>query len=723
MIMRTVRRQLQKEQMDLAEQQRQDMLNRAQANNKPIQYLDEGYLRRTTMDPTDLAFQKIVIPRVTTVLTTEGIRAIINVKMNSLRTSGWTDYSNINVTLARGIEKDIRNASAVLRGILYHEGGHIKRTIPLPVLMRMYNDMIAGTGRAKLTRTDCEKYHGAWNLAEDQCMEMKVVDDSPNKAMYFLPMVLDVVLGQFKAVKALQDKAAAGETVSQADIDAAQQVGISAYEYTAWRRYLPKALRREMRQRYVAKRGEAATRTMEKALTAYMRAKDPIEAIDAIVAFHNSLHDKGMKVDNHDEMAGWWMSLPEGVLPENIAPAIDDDEDLNDDMGGFAADDDDDDDDDDEDFQALPEGSEEAGEAPENQDWVPPSEYDNTFQDDEDEADDEADALGDKADAPEADTPVTPDDDDEDFTPPTPNDEDVERDSTNVPADDDEMTEELERMLNEAIEERNADPILNSIDLEFHGAITDGVIGSMLPPLVSTAETSLLITGTAMSLAERLEEAFHAVTVEQSPSWREQQTRGVLNVGRYLTRQPGDREFFRDYDGGEGEKPGYNLAVSVLLDYSGSMSGSEGELAATAYAMKKACDNLDIPCTVVLWDHDARLLWDGLDKAEYVPVFKAEGGTSPIIALNDICNHRYERETHIVLFMTDGEFNTEDGYLNRWRTEGAYFIGTYYKHGKAPTTKELADLSKKGFDITHGVTELGDLVDLMEQALCDSVKP
>ena len=49
----------------------------------------------------------------------------------------------------------------------------------------------------------------------------------------------------------------------------------------------------------------------------------------------------------------------------------------------------------------------------------------------------------------------------------------------------------------------------------------------------------------AEALAQQIEDAFHAHTMDRAPAWVEQQRRGVLNVGRYMTRQPGDTEFFR----------------------------------------------------------------------------------------------------------------------------------------------------------------------------------
>lgn len=690
MILRSVRRQLQQEQQQQADRQRQETIARVRATVQPKGVIAERYLQRTHVDPAELAFQKVVIPRTTAVLSSEGIRATVNVKMDAARNSGWTDYTNINVTMAKGIEADPRNASAVLRGVLYHEGGHIKRTVPLPVLINRYNEAIKGTGRARLTGADMRTYHTAWNIAEDQRMEMLVVDDSPNKARYFVPMVLDIVMGQFKALQTLRQMTNEGHTVTDEEMAKALDDEANCYPYLAWRRYMAKDLRRGLRAKYIARYGIDQCRAIEKSLTSYMRATDPIQTIDAIIAYHNALNANRMTIliDNHDGMTGGYF----GDLDQDDAPPITGDIDI-------------DDDDDDEPGFDMPDMPE-----PEDMSWVPPSEYDTSI-DGDDEQEGEDDGPG-----------MNPDDTDDEAAPTQqPTNEDVERDSTNID-DGDFGPEDVERMLNEAIEERNADPVLNEMAREFNSTMACDVPGSKLLPLHSTAETNVVTVGTAMTLAEQLEEAFHAVTIEAAPTWREQQTRGVLNVARYLTRQHGDREFFRDFDGGEGSKPGHDMAVSVLLDYSGSMGGSEAELAAVAYAMKAACDSLDIPCTVVLWDHQAKLLWDGEDRAEHVPVFSAQGGTDPTIALSDIVNHRYDRENHVVLIMTDGGFSTPDGYLNHYRHEGTFFIGSYYKHGTACTPRDLQELSSKGFDIVHGVQHLGELVNLLEQALCESVK-
>ena len=89
---------------------------------------------------------------------------------------------------------------------------------------------------------------------------------------------------------------------------------------------------------------------------------------------------------------------------------------------------------------------------------------------------------------------------------------------------------------------------------------------------------------------------------EHAPSWQTGQRVGVLDVMRYKTRQPGDMEFFRNIaEGGDLRLP--NLAVSVLLDGSGSMSSYVTALGKAAYAIKSACDACEVPCTVTRVRH------------------------------------------------------------------------------------------------------------------------
>ena len=76
----------------------------------------------------------------------------------------------------------------------------------------------------------------------------------------------------------------------------------------------------------------------------------------------------------------------------------------------------------------------------------------------------------------------------------------------------------------------------------------------------------------AEALADEIERSFQAATMDRQPAWVEGQNRGIINVGRYeVARQSPafDTDFYRDWV--EDDQPGYNMAVSLMLDYSSSM--------------------------------------------------------------------------------------------------------------------------------------------------------
>ena len=206
--------------------------------------------------------------------------------------------------------------------------------------------------------------------------------------------------------------------------------------------------------------------------------------------------------------------------------------------------------------------------------------------------------------------------------------------------------------------------------------------------------------------------------MDRAPAWVEQQRRGVLNVGRYMTRAPGDSEFFRQWT--EDDQPGFNIAVSVLLDYSGSMAGNVTKLAQAGYACKLACQKLEIPCTVVLWDTDALTLWDANETAEFLPTIVANGGTVPDVALGDLDNQRCDREKHLVLIMTDGQWQGRwaeggGGTLAWYKDGGRRFAGFGYGRGLAQS------LLAKGCDEAFQIDDLMAIPAFLEEALLEMV--
>ena len=189
--------------------------------------------------------------------------------------------------------------------------------------------------------------------------------------------------------------------------------------------------------------------------------------------------------------------------------------------------------------------------------------------------------------------------------------------------------------LNKATQARNADKNLLNDLRSYNEALHDTRNHTPLPRV----PTSFINTnGGDQAMAGRVNRALRlqmeAARSEAAPSWQGGQRTGVLDVIRYKTRQPGDMEFFRnEAPGGDLRLP--NLAVSVLLDGSGSMSSHVTQLGVAAYAVKSACDVCNVPCTVSIFDTRAHLLWDAEDRPLAIPdAFCPLGGTDPTEALD-----------------------------------------------------------------------------------------
>jgi hypothetical protein len=174
---------------------------------------------------------------------------------------------------------------------------------------------------------------------------------------------------------------------------------------------------------------------------------------------------------------------------------------------------------------------------------------------------------------------------------------------------------------------------------------------------------------------------------------------------------------FREWT--EDDQPGYDITVSLLLDYSSSMQHHTEELAECGYASKVACDNLGIPCTVVLWDTDAKVLWDANERAEWLPVITATGGTDPSAALADLDNHRGDRPKHVVMIMTDGEWDSdwEHRSLGAYKTGERYIIGFGLATDDHSAQRLRASLDRKGCDESFAITNLVEIPHHLERIL------
>jgi hypothetical protein len=216
----------------------------------------------------------------------------------------------------------------------------------------------------------------------------------------------------------------------------------------------------------------------------------------------------------------------------------------------------------------------------------------------------------------------------------------------------------------------------------------------------------------AEGIAAQMERSFDVRTADCAPIWQFRTTRGIVDPFAYKTREPGNREFYRQFD--QTGDLGRSVAVSVLLDSSGSMGGYGDQLGAAAYAITTACRALDIPTTVMTFNDSARLLY-GPDDLEVVPTtIRITGGTSPGGALIAAADQRCDKQEHLVIILTDGLWDRCD--IEEMRTLAitdakVFVVGFNLGH------RALEPFAKGGATETRVIKYLSELPEFVESVV------
>jgi hypothetical protein len=750
-MMQRERQRLAKEQADLGEK----MAKEAIANREMGRPIEKA-------PKIQVGVNRSIVRRCAAVLASEGvavpIKAVAAQGNEGMR--AWTDFERIAIRFVP--HEDVRLLAATLRGLMYHEGGHIRWTVPFRELAALAGVTLPAGGAMS---TSTKALHTAWNCLEDQRMETAVVSDSPRKAAYFTPLVMT-------------------EHAATLDNMAAN------WPLLVWRRYLPSKLRVEARRMFVVKHnmlsgdGDELATMLDDVVTRYVMATDAadmwacVEAMLIILRrcqpLASNMEDAGHTQQGGRELPedfqGLTIPVSPSMMDDDAAPEMDEDDDVDIDDDESLADLDEDE------IQHVMEvlshsmlspevllevryvmeGSEgskaDEGSKDEDEDFAgsPGGLLDDDDEDDEDDDSDGTEGSDDQAEEDDADEAPSErdvrqgnspaddsqpddggdeddaDDADEDDEADEGDDEDHGGSDSGTHAKDeepeDEFTQEdLDELLQDAEEERYNQRDLDGDMEAFHDANDNSVTD--LDTYSAGFETNDVLISQAESLAQDIEDAFHAHTMDRQPAWVEQQRRGVLNVGRYATRAPGDTEFFRQWT--EDDQPGYDIAVSVLLDYSGSMSAHTAQLAQAGYACKLACQKLEIPCTVVLWDTEALTLWDANEVADGLPTIQAAGGTVPDMALVDLDNQRCDREKHLVLIMTDGQWQGRwangGGTLAWYKDDGRIMLGFGFARDARAAQNHARSMVGRGCDEAFGIVDLMAIPEFLESALLELV--
>lgn len=566
---------------------------------------------------------------------------------------GQTDFTSIDIHVPHDAfeqaedgsfdQDQLRDGMLNLLAIGYHEIGHNMFTIPFG------NLPFDATGMSY----DRSMVQMIWNCMEDQRMETAVVSESPVIAGYF---------------------AAAMPTI----IKEVENLHLMIHGRT----YLPDEYREGARSLFVALHGEELADKAANIIDRYISAvtvNQMCAAVLEMVSVYEAIREKGMGtpetggVDTHGEPYTW--GNPETCMGDEseedrakrtgnaIRKAKKDEEKTE---------------------KAESSGGSSEGESSEGESEVDGEEADGEGEESsaspgKGEASDTGDGEGGEAESEgEGDSSVPQEKDgasgydlsDADF-------EAAEADQLGK--------DELERMAEDIVESAKQD-IQQYLDMaaqEFTQTVNETDAGDF--PVAALAGTlTMEKQAEAEVLSERMVKAFEQAVANRDPSWQRNVDHGVLDAFRYRTRQRGDRNFYRRRSGDR--NIGSDIAVTLLLDNSGSMLDEVVDLSVMAYAVELACHEIGAACRVLLFNSSTYLLNDIHDQP--VPTrIVATGGTDPDEGLKSLDKPIDDATHHLALVMTDGSFG--HSYGNDFGYGDTHVLGYLYD----PNGQEVYDAS------------------------------
>lgn len=174
------------------------------------------------------------------------------------------------------------------------------------------------------------------------------------------------------------------------------------------------------------------------------------------------------------------------------------------------------------------------------------------------------------------------------------------------------------------------------------------------PPWTAQQATREKFTPLVRGFARELER----VAADEDPGWSREHPSGRINVKRYVTRGFDPDTAFDQWD--PGKQQAASIEVVMALDHSDSMGNRAALLGPAAWIIKRACDSINMPCTVFSYANDTKTVYRSDEKASPVvmPSLPDKGGTCVASALLE--GHqiltRSERTYKVFIVMTDGDW-------------------------------------------------------------------
>jgi hypothetical protein len=532
-----------------------------------------------------------------TVLQSLGINIPVRVTttrgMHHPPASGHTDFKSMTVHVNPTVYKEhdentVAELIHLVKGVMYHEGGHNLWTIPYAGLVLKVNKVkeksvltMEEFGEEVGRSIDVVDLHRAWNILEDQRMETAMCATSPVMAKYFTTLVLKVVLNY-------------------------DNVGAN-WPYIVGRTYLPKDVRLMIRTEAEKHKYAYLIERINECVMRYRRSTDYREMFECVIEFCQYLKLWGVGGSSTDYHDNWATYEGTSIKPSDIPSP-----------GDYELE--------------KPSSDGDSGKAKIN-----------VITD-----------FGDSA--QESSETHEPNDSSKDGS--------SDSKSRSAPS----SNKSLKELADEEVK-NNIDSVPTDEVHEFMSNINEILSEEVLPDESLNTMSPSEIADTKQ-VCNKMINTLEQLVVQIDPAWQFRLEEGVLDPTTFMTKDIGDTDYWSGLDGIGAN--GHNLAVSVLLDSSGSMGGLMESLSVAAMGIRKACEYLDIPCTVTTFNDDVRMMSPANKEADFIKA-SATGGTSPYTALNAMNNQRYDKDSHLVVILTDGEWcDVQD--VRPWCSPGRYFV-------------------------------------------------
>lgn len=185
-------------------------------------------------------------------------------------------------------------------------------------------------------------------------------------------------------------------------------------------------------------------------------------------------------------------------------------------------------------------------------------------------------------------------------------------------------------------------------------ALDDEKVETLTPEEFVEADVEAVLASTAYAKTVK------KIVAHVEPGWNHRTPAGRINIQRAMDGGTELSELFDQWD--EGRIEDTRVETVLLVDCSGSMSGGAmNDALASAWAVKRAGDEIGHPVTVILYNTEHAILWSPRHKVSrnQRAHLDANGGTDPLHALiaAALIFERSPLRHKVLITMTDGEWN------------------------------------------------------------------